>query len=94
MSRFIPSSFIQPKAQKQYSKKAKTACAIKQKAFILFCSTKSTEQRLAYKKASKVCKKIIVSEKIKSNAAKAEKLSNCPTGGRTSILANGKICQK
>ena len=35
-----------------------------------------------YKKASKVCKKIIDSEKIKSNTAKTEKLSNYPTGTR------------
>ena len=82
MRKFIPSSLVLPKAKKQFSKQARTASALKQKAFNLYLLNKTNEHRHAYKAASKTCKEIIDREKSKFNAAKAEKLSNCPTGTR------------
>ena len=73
MSRFIPSSLIQPKAQKQYSKKAKTVCAIKQKAFNLFCSTKSTDIVLLTKKQANYVKKLSTVKRLNPTQSKPKK---------------------
>ena len=49
---------------------------------IFFAQQRAQSIVFPTKNQAKYVKKIIDSEKIKSNAAKAEKLSNCPTGTR------------